>query len=1052
MSSQSGSSVHSKPPPKKKKKKSKSKRTSPNSIGDNDTNNKTVSKENNNQENSALPQVALEQRKHISLIGRTVRTSGTPLMEYIKLSNENGMLLIRQCPCKLLVYLLDNSTNKISVDEISKKKKSKKKDNNSTKNNNTWLHISTICFTSDIVTINVGSFLQNTLKANKILIGTYDGEIFYIDADKIGSDNISYKYLDISKEQNKISKSLGIIRGIVNCNFLYNGNQEADSQAILITSLLEPMYLCEFKNENGIEIFKKNLIPQNNVDSIVSTTYIMSSSSNPSFFSALFGPNMALSRGNNSIAIQGYLDGSLRYVLLQSDYIMNNDSSGGISINRNVASIHGLLLHMPDNETILNILPIYSFFDDDVTDNNNSNQTTNTIKGLVIIGKHGTIKIISYFNQSQAHQHMDVDNENVLNNANLVKCGNHAVVETWPNNIGNSISCACIVNGYLVCISNRKTLVMPLLRLQLSPSVNNITNVQLPLARNVVFLQPLEIYSNTFIALTSRGLLYEFTMPSNNNIQILKRIENFGAKHSQGTRISADADSETRVKGLLEQLSEISTKEYISKEVSNIYTKQLSVLSEMLHWIVEFNHLFVSGKAFASTITIDQNLIGQVSTVHTLCLTLTPFSRNTNIYFPISDTWQIVVKIKHSQSGALNYIETKSIFLKDLAVRKPNDNSGQEQRIWRFPIELESIEPLEISVSLCTMLSHSKTIRVDDDGNAKNTSDDTGQSISLLKDQDAIFLPISSHLLDILDFAGLHNTRVTYLNNLNRVLKQSINNISLTSGNNGIISVVDGENLNINEHGPITQVGFGTRAKINIVIHPDIYNSSIDDDRSSRDESAGKLFRLKNILGKLIERPGHFSKHFTWRQNKNSKQIEVTGSLGRGHGISLLSSWCEESNSEATTSKTNTMMMPTTSASSSKSIKNILSVEILCEHPLDLPLIREALIRRGMKYNCHINISKNSGEGSNDNVTNDGVGSNPSSVSIDLEKDLFEIENELLILQKEQHGLESNCIDPNSNLSGVKSAPPFNIALYSARTSELAKKVAKLYLKLRKED
>ena len=68
----------------------------------------------------------------------------------------------------------------------------------------------------------------------------------------------------------------------------------------------------------------------------------MSSSSNPSF-SALFGPNMALSRGNNSIAIQGYLDGSLRYVLLQSDYIMNNDSSGGISINRNVASIHGLL-------------------------------------------------------------------------------------------------------------------------------------------------------------------------------------------------------------------------------------------------------------------------------------------------------------------------------------------------------------------------------------------------------------------------------------------------------------------------------------------------------------------------------------------------------------------------------------------------------------------------------------------------------------------------------------------------------------------------------------
>ena len=36
-------------------------------------------------------------------------------MEYIKLSNENGMLLIRHVHMQLLVYLLDNSTNKIPL-------------------------------------------------------------------------------------------------------------------------------------------------------------------------------------------------------------------------------------------------------------------------------------------------------------------------------------------------------------------------------------------------------------------------------------------------------------------------------------------------------------------------------------------------------------------------------------------------------------------------------------------------------------------------------------------------------------------------------------------------------------------------------------------------------------------------------------------------------------------------------------------------------------------------------------------------------------------------
>ena len=45
-------------------------------------------------------------------------------------------------------------------------------------------------------------------------------------------------------------------------------------------------------------------------------------------------------------------------------------------------------------------------------------------------------------------------------------------------------------------------------------------------------------------------------------------------------------------------LINISKKETIVKGTSKEYTKQLSVLSEMLHWIVKFNHLFASGKAF----------------------------------------------------------------------------------------------------------------------------------------------------------------------------------------------------------------------------------------------------------------------------------------------------------------------------------------------------------------------------------------------------------------------------------------------------------------------
>ena len=84
---------------------------------------------------------------------------------------------------------------------------------------------------------------------------------------------------------------------------------------------------------------------------------------------------------------------------------------------------------------------------------------------------------------------------------------------------------------------------------------------------------------------------------------------------------------------------------------------QLSDLSEMLHWISQFMHLFAKGEAFAASVSIDQRFRGDMSKLHHVRLSLAPKDRRSNIYFPASDAWQVVVKVKHSQSGSFKYLK-----------------------------------------------------------------------------------------------------------------------------------------------------------------------------------------------------------------------------------------------------------------------------------------------------------------------------------------------------------------------------------------------------------
>ena len=91
------------------------------------------------------------------------------------------------------------------------------------------------------------------------------------------------------------------------------------------------------------------------------------------------------------------------------------------------------------------------------------------------------------------------------------------------------------------------------------------------------------------------------------------------------------------------------------------------------------------------------------------------------------------------------------------------------------------------------------------------------------------------------------------------------------------------------------------------------------------------------------------------------------------------------------------------------------------------------------------NFMNNNGTTKNCDVISDEIFD-----SIGLEKDIFEIENELLVLQTQQHAFIRNEDDPNEASRSNIPASSVNIAIYSARTSELTNKVVKLYLKLRK--
>ena len=92
---------------------------------------------------------------------------------------------------------------------------------------------------------------------------------------------------------------------------------------------------------------------------------------------------------------------------------------------------------------------------------------------------------------------------------------------------------------------------------------------------------------------------------------------------------------------------------------------------------------------------------------------------------------------------------------------------------------------------------------------------------------------------------------------------------------NGILQVQGGASLKLSDHGPISQVGFSTRAEFKLEVDSD-FGANVTDNGND------KISKLKIILGKLIERPCKYTSHFIWRQNESSNQVEISGSLGRG--------------------------------------------------------------------------------------------------------------------------------------------------------------------------
>eukprot|EP00944_MAST-04C_sp_MAST-4C-sp1_P015760 g15760.t1 len=951
---------------------------------------------------SSIPDHILEQNSYINAIGRTVRASGKPLVKCCLISQSRCLLLIRPCPCKLLMYISEAKSQNASK---AAKKAPKKK-----RQTETWVHTSTFSFSSDIVTLDAAEMRgsgDNIVGA--IVVGTYDGEIIVIDAGKIYvRDDFQHFELSSGRESAEFAHSLGVVRGVAKCCLV---ELSANKLGVLVDSFLEPMQLYSLQASIGENhgTSPKRVIQLQNTDAVICTTYILNSRSNMALFAALFGPNMALAQGNTVAAIHGYSDGSLRWVIIDSDFL-SDSSPGGTMPPSRTESIEGLFLRM-ENTPVQHLLPVSEF-------HNEVGESSSTyLEGLVVIGGDGSIKVISYLKRN------DGTFSDRLNDNRITTCGNHAIVESLTYRIRTPILSPCVVSGCLLCVSNRSTILRPLNKPALSSTSNTCTpSIQMPLAQNIVSLEALGRQSNKFFALASTGIIYEITMPLSKNTLALRSLENVGSRNIQGSRVGKDADSETRVKALLEQLSDTSSKEDLAKQVSKSYSMQLSDLSEMLHWISQFMHLFAKGEAFAASLSIDQRLRGDMSKLHHVRLSLAPKDRKSKIYFPASDAWQVVVKVTHSQSGSFKYTKTKSMFLRDLAKvqnEENNDIENEGELIWRFPLELQTVEPVEISVSLCAVLRNTQMLPRD------RTNGNENNLITTLDQDDVVLLPISSHRLDVIDFVGLHHAGVVIPSNLNDALKQSIRNISLMNIN-GILQVQGGASLKLSDHGPISQVGFSTRAEFKLEVDS-AFGANVTDNGNKT------ISKLKIILGKLIERPCKYTSHFIWRQNESSNQVEISGSLGRGHSVSVVAAWCKSSlNKQQPVSKA----MASSSTPKGEGIMRYVKIQIACEHPLDLPFIREALLHRSTRLHGRDGHKKAI---DSKNMTN--------AVAYNIDQEVFQIENELRVLREQLQRL-------NNGMGGkypltMNPALSMDITSYSARTSELVTKVAKLYVRLR---
>ena len=161
----------------------------------------------NKLQSSSIPDHIVEQNKCINAIGRTVRASGKPLVKCCLISQSRYLLLIRPCPCKLLMYISEAKGQNASK---ATKKAPKKK-----RQNETWVHTSTISFSSDIVTLDAAEMHgsgDDIVVA--IVVGTYDGEIIVIDAGKIYvRDDFQYLELSSGRESAEFAYSLGVVRG-----------------------------------------------------------------------------------------------------------------------------------------------------------------------------------------------------------------------------------------------------------------------------------------------------------------------------------------------------------------------------------------------------------------------------------------------------------------------------------------------------------------------------------------------------------------------------------------------------------------------------------------------------------------------------------------------------------------------------------------------------------------------------------------------------------------------------------------------------------------------